>query len=348
MKILMLLKNHPGTVGGVQTFGRTLKKIYQEELEFLCCKSSNKILYEIKGVNYLNSESLIFRILNKILRNKLRIYIWSKKIKKIAPEICILSLPEEIKYLEKINCKKVLVQHQNYDVYMSNFFKYDNKLIEKLKKNLDYFIFLSEYDLKRFKNELDFPTHKMKVIYHSSNMKLINLPKAKNKKLIMLGRIDNKQKRYDLAILAMKKLEDYTLDIYGNGKDKDYLKKIIEEKNIKNVRLHNSTDRVQEKLDESGIFIMTSDHEGYPISSIEAIRRGIPLIIRRTFESAEDIVKNNGILLSKEWKEDEFIEAVKKIYDNYDYYSENSRALGEKYNFEKISEKWRELQRSFK
>lgn len=88
---------------------------------------------------------------------------------------------------------------------------------------------------------------------------------------------------------------------------------------------------------------MTSDYEGYPISTIEAMRRGLPIILRDTFDSAKDIVINNGILLDKNWNEDKFVEAVKKTYNNYEYYSENSKKLGERYEFEEIKREWEKV-----
>ena len=88
---------------------------------------------------------------------------------------------------------------------------------------------------------------------------------------------------------------------------------------------------------------MTSDYEGYPITLIEAMRRGLPIILRNTFDSAQDIVIDNGILLEKEWNENKFVEAVKKVYDNYEYYSENSKKLGKRHNFEIIKKEWDKL-----
>ena len=85
---------------------------------------------------------------------------------------------------------------------------------------------------------------------------------------------------------------------------------------------------------------MTSDHEGYGITNIEAMMRGLPIILRNTFESAPDIVQNNGILLDKEWDEDKFVEAVYKIYENYDYYSKNAIEMGKRHTFEVIKNEW--------
>ena len=88
---------------------------------------------------------------------------------------------------------------------------------------------------------------------------------------------------------------------------------------------------------------MTSDYEGYPITDIEAMRRGLPIVLRNTFDSAPDIVQDNGILLDKEWDEDKFVEAVKKVYDNYEYYSKNSLKMGKRHDFEVIKKEWDKL-----
>ena len=162
----------------------------------------------------------------------------------------------------------------------------------------------------------------------------------------MIARIDNFHKRFDLAIKAMKKLQDFILNIYGEfhtEKDKKYLEEIVKKEKITNVNFKGITNKVQEKLDESGIFIMTSDYEAYGIVNIEAMRRGLPIILRNTFEAAQDIVIDNGVLLEKEWNEDKFVEAVRKVYDNYEYYSENSKKLGERHSPEVIKKEWDKL-----
>ena len=142
----------------------------------------------------------------------------------------------------------------------------------------------------------------------------------------------------------MKKLPDFILEIYGDGPHEEMLKKIvIDEKLEDRIFFKGRTTKIKEKLDESSIFIMTSDHEGYGITNIEAMMRGLPIILRNTFESAPDIVQNNGILLEKEWDEDKFVEAVYKVYENYEYYSKNSIEMGKRHTFEVIKNKWLEF-----
>ena len=349
MKILFLTEgNHPETIGGIQTFNRIMKNFFPEELITLTKKLKTKYerSYQIKDVFEIGSNKKIFISLNKRLKNKLFYYLFRNKIKAINPDICILNSPKELEYIKKLKSKKILVQHTNFNRYLKVYCNNDDKLIEKLKKELDCFVFLSEYDKMKFIEELNFPAEKTKVIRHSSEIEILNNQKIKNRDLIMISRIDNKTKRFDLAIKAMRKLPDFRLKIYGDGyrKDIDYLKELIERDKLENVFLCGKTNEVKEKLDDAGIFIMTSDCEGYGISNIEAMRRGLPIILRNTFEAAQDIIiKNNGILLNAIWNENEFIEAVNKIYENYDYYSKNSIECGRKYDFKVIKKQWEKL-----
>lgn len=333
--------DHPSTQGGVQTFGRVLNKSFPNKIIFLAYKTNRKKIYNVNNVIEVCSSNLFFRIFNKILKNRIRNYFIRKNIKKLNPDICILRTPTDINILKNIKCKKILVQHVNLKTYMQEDFKVKG-IIERIKKELDYFVFLSSLDKEKFIKEINFPKEKAIVIKHSSELEILNKIKVKNKKLIIIGRL-NKSKRIDLAIKSMKKLQDYTLEIYGDGPDKSHLEKLIKKEDISNTFLCGITNQIKEKLDNNSIFIMTSEFEGYPITTIEAMRRGLPIILRNTFDSAPDIVKDNGVLLEKEWNENKFIEAVHKIYNNYEFYSKNSIEMGKRYDFKIIKEQWNKL-----
>ena len=344
MKILnMCIFSNPKTQGGIQTFGRTLKKFYGNKMIFLTMANTFEKKYKVDDVIEIGSNNFFFKVTNKILKNKLREYLIKKEVNKQKWDVMIFSFPYELEILKDIKSKKIMVQHFNFDKFILDIPK-----MKRLVKGLKYYVVLSPYDKEKFQKGFEIPEEKIKVIRHTCNMEILKTKKEKNKKLIMVARIENYQKRFDLAIKAMKKLSDFTLDIYGdiyNQKDMGLLLEIIEKEKISNVNFKGETNEVQEKLDESGIFIMTSDYEGYGITNIEAMRRGLPLIIRNTYEAARDIIvdNKNGILLNKEWNEEEFVEAVKKIYNNYEYYSENSKKLGERYNIEVIKKEWNKI-----
>ncbi|WP_022819029.1 glycosyltransferase [Fusobacterium russii] len=347
MKILFLAEGaHPSKQGGIETFGRTLKKMFKENLFYIVYEPRKKGEHKFDDIIEIPCRGFL-KYLNKLTLYKLRELMMKNKIEKLDSDVAILNFPSSLNLLkDKKSIKKILVQHVCYNEYinMKEYLNNNVSLIEAVKNDLDYFVFLSEYDRKVFIENLNLDEKKAKVIRHSSEMPLLTTKKEKNKNLIMIARLENKQKRFDLALKAMKKLPEFNLNIYGSGeKGAEFLKEIIEKEDIKNVKVYGPTNQVQQKLDDAGIFIMTSDYEGYPIALVETMRRALPLVVRDTFDAAKDIVIDNGILLPKKWNEYEFVEAIRKIYDNYEYYSENSKKMGERHSFETIKREWETL-----
>lgn len=348
MNILFIAgESHPELLGGIETFGRNLKKYFGKDLKFIANIPKRKRFYKVEDIIEIKELNIIEKVLNKILKNKLKKRTLEKIIERLKPDYLILNRPNEVNLVKNIKVPKILVQHINYDIYLTakNYFNNNLKYSEKILQEIDCFVFLSEFDKEKFIKELNFPKEKAITIRHSCKVAGIKEIKNRNKKLLMIARLDNKQKRFDLAILAMKKLKGFTLDIYGSGKDENYILELIKNNNLANVKLHRGITNVEEILDKYGIFIMTSDYEGYGITNIEAMRRGLPIILRDTFEAAKDVVvaNQNGILLDKEWNEEKFIKSIYKIYNNYEYYSKNAILLGKRYDEKIIEKEWKAL-----
>lgn len=341
MKIACISKeSDPRCIGGIETFERVLMKIFLNNIKFYVFKIEKEKIFEAKNVVSVqepqkSSEKIMLKLLGK--KKYLKFKVLNDK-----PDIIIMNRPKDLRLFKNFKGIKILVQHTSIDRYIKETSE-NKKLVELMKNNVDYFITLSDKSKEVFQeylgNKIEYIT-----IRHSCELPLLVEEKIKNKKLIIISRLENGQKRLDLAIKVMKKLMDYTLDIYGEGTDEEMLRKLIKEEGVESrVFLHKKTNKIKEKLDESGIFIMTSDHEGYGITNIEAMTRGLPIILRNTFESAEDIVQGNGVLLSKEWDEDKFLEAIERIYNNYEKYSKKSLELAKRYQFETIEKKWQEF-----
>lgn len=348
MKILLNANyDHPSSQGGVSTFNRNILNIFKEyNLKVLSYATTKKKIYDVdynQVMEICKFNQIIKSIDARIFKYRLQKFVVKKYMKKIKPDVCIINSLEDIEILKGLKTKVILVQHTDFKIYFQKYFyKKNTALMDEISKKLDYFICLSEESKMKFIQELKLPEEKIKVIRHMSKIELLELKKQKNKNLIMLTRLSS-EKQIDLVIKAMEKLPEYKLSIYGDGDEKEKLKNLIREKSLNNVKLCGITSQVKKVLDNSGIFVMSSSFEGYPISLIEAMRRGLPIVLRNTFDSAKDIVKENGILLQKEWDEVEFIKAIKKIYDNYEYYSENSKKLGTRYDSQKIKQEWIEL-----
>ena len=345
MKILFISEGcHPGTSGGIQTFGRALKKMYSNDLGFIATNKDTKKIYDVKDVEEVRAVNFLpERIVNKLSNNYIRNKIYRDAVNESDADICVLRSPQNLYFLKNTNIKKVLVQHSCMDSYFNDYYLNDNKLLELSKKELDYFVVLSPQDKDVLEKKLKFPSEKIKIIRHSCEIERLDKKTNKNNTLIMIARLDNRIKKFDLAIKAMKSLPMYNLKIYGGGSDFKYLSSLISKLNLKNVELCGETSKVAECLDDASIFLMLSEDEGYGITNIEAMRRGLPLIIRNTFPGAVDIIDNNGILLSKEWDEKEFIKGVQQVSENYDYYSQMSIEHSKLYDINLIKKQWDDL-----
>ena len=347
MKMLSFNRyGNPNCLGGIETFQRNLYKMFGKKITFVSFKTKRKEYFNVSNVVEIDlKKNNITRLLKHVIGKYKCYYYFARSIlKKEKTEVLVLNSPEDIEVFYKLKCKKILVQHNSWNFYKRTVFREQPNSCKMIRNYIDCFVFLSKYDQEKFVKKLNFDIRKTKVIRHCCEVELLENEKQKNKKLIIIARLDNKQKRLDLAIRAMKKLPDFTLEIYGAGSDKEMLNSLIRQEKLENgVFLMGATNKIKEKLDECSIFIMTSDYEGYPITSIEAMRRGLPIILRNTFESAQDIIKDNGILLNKEWNEDKFAEAVRKIYDNYEFYSKNAVEMGKRHDFEVIKSQWEEL-----
>uniref|UniRef100_UPI0040487377 glycosyltransferase family 4 protein n=1 Tax=Mariniflexile sp. TaxID=1979402 RepID=UPI0040487377 len=134
------------------------------------------------------------------------------------------------------------------------------------------------------------------------NMISESLPKKSanlsNKRVISVGSMYDKRKRFDVQIKLWKEVvkyyPDWVLDIYGDGAEKKNLEKLILELHLSNnVILHGNSNTMHEHYLDSSIFIFTSMAEGLPMVLIEALSYGIPIVSFDCPTGPSDIITNN-------------------------------------------------------
>lgn len=106
---------------------------------------------------------------------------------------------------------------------------------------------------------------------------------SRPKTIVMLGRLDNKQKRLDIAVesfaLFHKSHPDYKLIVYGVGPDKGFMQTIVDNKGLSTfVDFRGKTAQPLESLSKEGIFLISSDYEGISNSLLEAMAVGLPVV----------------------------------------------------------------------
>lgn len=131
----------------------------------------------------------------------------------------------------------------------------------------------------------------------------------KNKKIINVGRI-SKQKQQLLIVEAFSQVAhtypDWILELWGEeSENPSYAKQVrnaISKHSLgKQILLMGTTDKMQEKLLDSSIFLFPSESEGLPLALLEAMTCGLPAIGRNDCPAVNTLIQDNvnGLLTSK-------------------------------------------------
>ncbi len=181
--------------------------------------------------------------------------------------------------------------------------------VEKFMKFFtDYFILVSEFDkiIGLKKNILKNKNHIL--IYNGSKDLLKNNFKRKKSKKIVISFVArfSSQKDHETLFEALSMLNDKQLDLLsinliGGGELIDkFVDKSISMKISKSLNFIGETSKVNTYLLNSDLFMLISNYEGLPISIIEALSVGIP-IIASDVGGVNELVKDgvNGFLIPK-------------------------------------------------
>lgn len=151
--------------------------------------------------------------------------------------------------------------------------------------------------------------------------------------LLSVGEL-NKNKNHETVLQALSKLKDknFIYLICGRGVLKEYLERKIQELHLENkVKLLGYRSDVMEILKISDLFIFPSKREGLPVSVIEAMAAGLPVIASN--------VRGNRDLISKEnlFEPDDADTLVKLIEKQFDDIANDKRRKVEYGDLEQYS-----------
>lgn len=124
---------------------------------------------------------------------------------------------------------------------------------------------------------------------------------AKEKRVLFVGRL-HRQKRIDRLLkvwkIASEISSDWTLEIVGDGEERDHLQNICHRLCIKRVHFVGFQDPIK-FYQECNIICLVSDFEGFPMVLTEAMQYGCVPIAFNSFDAASDIIKDGetGVLI---------------------------------------------------
>lgn len=124
--------------------------------------------------------------------------------------------------------------------------------------------------------------HKSTIIFNPIENKFYNINRRIESGLIIASGRLNYQKNYPLMLHSFAsaiKNHRLSLEIYGEGEDKDKLEELAKELKLESVvRFCGQTDDMPSVLSKADYYLMTSDFEGLPNALMEAMAAGIPCI----------------------------------------------------------------------
>lgn len=170
-----------------------------------------------------------------------------------------------------------------------------------------------------------------------ADKKKVNLNKKQTKlKLISIGEL-NKNKNHRLVIEAIhqSKFKDcFSYNICGEGTLKEELTQLIKQYGLENqVRLLGYRDDVHRLLAESDIFVFPSFREGLPVSVMEAMATGLPVLASDIRGNHDLVVHEKGGFLFESGNVEDLVHYLEECF----LHQENMIAFGD-YNLQKIQE----------
>lgn len=145
----------------------------------------------------------------------------------------------------------------------------------------DKIICVSEYDRNLAQSYKVAKSSQLCTIYNGvPDTKLISNPQDSLIKIIMVARFEEPKLQENLVRYFSKiSSSSAKLILVGDGKNLHKVMKLIKDSNLENrVMLTGDRDDVEQLLSEAHIFVLLSDYEGLPLSIIEAMRSGLPVI----------------------------------------------------------------------
>lgn len=377
MKKVLFLQNIGNSYGGVWFVNKTISEElikYDYDVEILSIRDSHDnvtldhdknlkvsivnskdsweithfedIKKELKEIKILKAIKLIFKkIKEEIILKKDYNYV-KKYIKKNNYDYIVTSHYQVLDCIPKKYLKKTIhEQHTNFEISYNHlatrktFDKYNGKITFLwLSKNSCECAKKKGYDNSYF-------------IYNPIKFSCCDKAKVfENKKLVTITRI-SPEKRINLMIKIVNdifkdnKLDDWILEIYGDGELKNKFIKMNYNKD--RIKLMGITDNPKDALMNASINLNTSLFEGFSMGILEAMECGVPTVSFNFGESASEEIINNktGIIV----KQDD-IESYKKQLvnlmkdkDKLEELSINCKEFSKNFEINKIIQDWIKL-----
>lgn len=242
-----------------------------------------------------------------------------------------------------------IVHSFNFEIYFP-FSKFWSRM---LYKNVEALICVSKAIEEKAKMLYEFKN--TITIYNPFSIAEEELKKEvlETKKVILFfGRFDEKAKNFTLMLEAFSQSKiyekGYYLHLMGAGNDLDFIQKKIANLNLNDsVEILPFQENPFDEVRQAKFTILTSNYEGFPLSIVEALALGAPVIAVDCNSGPREIIQNefNGLLVENH-NPKAFAEAMNRFADDselYNFCKKNAAESVKHLSLKNITEQWKNL-----
>ncbi len=278
-----------------------------------------------------------------------------KIISKIKPKIINTHLDSITTMLLSFN-KKQIIFHTVHNIAENEAggFQY---FLRKLCLRIFNFKFIAISDLiqKSISAYYKIKSSEIKIIYNGINTNEFKCIREKNNKIdkiniISVGSLKH-QKNYFEMIEIIKCLKnnsfDINLTILGDGVLKEQIQEKIKELNLNNfITLIGNVNNVQQYLSKADIYLSTSLYEGLPLSILEAMASGLPIISSRVGGVPDIVINGENGFLYELGNINDCVKSISTLINDYDLryqMGQNSKERSKIYDSKSCARKYENL-----
>jgi glycosyltransferase involved in cell wall biosynthesis len=354
MKIVFLVSHLKGG-GAERTVTYLSSYLAKNDFDVTILSLSEEIFYHIDtNVNLvtLNIDSKVKNLLERVLKIIRRKISVSRFIIKQRPDVVFCMLPEMAKYILNLKFKlsfKLITSERNNPEVISSKIQFQIKKI--VFKYSDGIIFQTGRAMDFYPNTIKV---KSVVIYNAvGNDQVYRIDENVNRtaKISAIGRLVE-QKDYPTMLKACMKVfekhPEYTLEIFGEGPDKNKLKILAEKLNIsRGVSFMGLSEDVILQVSNSSCYVLSSIYEGMPNSLLEAMAAGLPCVSTNCPNGPAELITNevNGLLVPV-GDADALADAILRMIENVEFAEKcgkNAKRILDTNNTDVIAKKYKDF-----
>ncbi len=284
-----------------------------------------------------------------------KLFVFFKRIQKLnkilkEEKIDILLLRGEHLFLYDCVLRKILGHsykaigsvHTSYNRTFFN--KY--KILKYCAKKLDKLVILTKEDMKNYRFVEE---EKLVQIYNPVILPNVCYKEEKKENIVLfIGRIE-KVKRVDLLLRAWSKIKakSWKLLIVGDGEKRLEMEELAKKLNLGNVEFLGYRLNVENFYKKAKIFLMSSEHEGFPNTLIEAMSYGVVPVAYPCPTGPKEIIKDGEDgLLAQYLNVEDLVKKIEYLIENEEVRAQMAKKAIEnvkRFSIDKIVDKWMDL-----